>query len=328
MTEVRYWQGINQGLAAEMERDPRVALLGEDVGAPGGAFGATRGLQERFGADRVRDTPISELGIAGLGVGAALTGLRPVVEVMFDDFLTLAMDQLANQAAKLRFMTGGRARVPLTVRTVVGSGRGTGPQHGQSLEAWLGHVPGLAVALPATPADAQGLLQAAIRSDDPVVVFESLRLWSVKGAAWDEADPPPVGRAAVRRPGADVTLATLGGVLPRAEEACAMAAADGVDVELLDLRWLWPLDTEQLAGSLARTRRLVVAHDGVGFLGAGAEVAAWAAEHTEGLRTVRRVAPPRSPVPFAPSLEAAYFPSAERIRDACLAAVGREVASG
>jgi pyruvate dehydrogenase E1 component beta subunit len=321
MTEIRYWQGINQGLAAEMERDPRVALLGEDVGAPGGAFGATRGLQERFGTDRVRDTPISELGIAGLGVGAALTGLRPVVEIMFNDFLTLALDQVANQAAKLRFMTGGRARVPLTVRTVVGSGRGTGPQHGQSLEAWLGHVPGLGVALPATPADAQGLLQAAIRADDPVVVFESLRLWSVKGEAPAEPEPPPVGRAAVRRSGADVTLATLGGVLPRAEEACALAAERGVDVELVDLRWLWPLDTETLATSLGRTRRLVVAHDGVGFLGAGAEIAAWAAEHLEGLLGVRRVTPPRSPVPFTPSLEAEYFPSAQRISAACVAVV-------
>jgi acetoin:2,6-dichlorophenolindophenol oxidoreductase subunit beta len=318
---IRYWQGINQALAEEMERDPAVVLLGEDVGASGGAFGATRGLQERFGPDRVRDTPISELAIAGVGVGAALTGLRPVVEIMFDDFLTLAMDQISNQAAKLRFMTGGRARVPLVVRTMVGSGKGTGPQHGQSLEAWLGHVPGLAVALPATPADARGLLRAAIRHDDPVVVFESMRLWSVRGESGpDEA--PEVGKAAVRRAGRDVTLVSIGGVLGRAEEACAKAAGEGVEVELIDLRWLWPLDWACIAESLGRTGRLVIAHDSVGFLGPGAELAARAAESGLLGGGVARVAPPRSPVPFAPGLEAAYFPDAERIAAACISGGG------
>lgn len=317
MTELRYWQGINHALAAEMERDPSVVVLGEDVGASGGPFGATRGLQERFGAGRVRDTPISELALAGLGVGAALTGLRPVVEIMFDDFVTLAMDQLVNQAAKLRFMSGGRTRVPLVVRTMVGAGKGTGPQHGQSFEGWLAHVPGLAVAVPATPADACGLLRAAIRHDDPVVVFESLRLWSVRGEI-DDDDVAEVGRAAVRRRGGDVTLVSLGGVLPRVEEACRLAAEAGVDVELIDLRWLWPLDWAAIEASLRRTGRLVVAHDAVRFLGPASELAARAAE-TDGLlrAPVRRVAPPRSPVPFAPALEAAYFPSAERIAAAC-----------
>lgn len=317
MTQLRYWQGINQALGAELERDPSVVLLGEDVGASGGAFGATRGLQERFGPDRVRDTPISELALAGLGVGAALTGLRPVVEVMFNDFITLPMDQIANQAAKLRFMTGGKARIPLVIRTMVGAGKGTGPQHGQSLEGWLAQVPGIAVALPATPADACGLLRAAIRHQDPVVVFESMRQWSVRGEV-DIDDVPEVGKAAVRREGRDVTLVSLGGMLPRAEEACGFAADAGVDVELIDLRWLWPLDWPAIEESLRRTGRLVVAHDAVQFMGPASEIAARAAE-TDGLLKgpVRRVAPPRSPVPFAPSLEAAYFPSAERIAAAC-----------
>lgn len=319
MAEVRYWQAVNQALAEEMERDPSVVLFGEDVGGPGGAFGATRGLQERFGAARVRDTPISELALAGVGVGAAMTGLRPVVEIMFNDFTALAMDQLANQAAKLRFMTGGRARVPLVVRTLVGSGRGTGPQHGQSLEAWFGHVAGLNVVMPATPADARGLLKSSIRSVDPTIVMESLALWSVRGPVHAEDGVVPLGKAAVRREGRDLTLVSLGSVLPAAEKAAELGAGAGIEVELIDLRCLWPLDRDAIRSSLKKTGRLVLAHNSVGFLGPGAELAAWAAEEMFGeLRApVRRVAPPRSPVPFNPALERDYFPSPERILLAC-----------
>jgi pyruvate/2-oxoglutarate/acetoin dehydrogenase E1 component len=319
MPEIRYWQAINRALAEEMESDPTVVLIGEDVGAPGGAFGATRGLQERFGAVRVRDTPISELALAGVGVGAALTGLRPVVEIMFNDFTTLAMDQLANQAAKLRFMTGGGARVPMVVRTIVGSGRGTGPQHGQSLEAWFGHVPGLSVVMPATPADAHGLLRSAIRSDDPTIVMESLALWSVRGEVDGEGGEVPLGAAAVRRQGSDVTLVGLGSAMAATEGACELAAQAGIDVELVDLRSLWPLDREAIRSSLSKTGRLVVVHNSVGFLGPGAELAAWAAEEmfAELRAPVRRVAPPRSPVPFNPQLEREYFPSPERVFEAC-----------
>jgi pyruvate/2-oxoglutarate/acetoin dehydrogenase E1 component len=319
MAEIRYWQAINRALVEEMESDPSVVLIGEDVGAPGGAFGATRGLQERFGAGRVRDTPISELALAGVGVGAALTGLRPVVEIMFNDFTTLAMDQLANQAAKLRFMTGGGARVPMVVRTIVGSGRGTGPQHGQSLEAWFGHVPGLSVVMPATPADARGLLRSAIRSDDPTIVMESLALWSVRGEVDGEDGQVPLGAAAVRRQGSDLTLVGLGSAMAAAEGACELAAEAGIDVELIDLRSLWPLDREAVGSSLKKTGRLVVVQNSVGFLGPGSELAAWAAEEMFGdLRApVRRVAPPRSPVPFNPQLEREYFPSPERVLEAC-----------
>jgi pyruvate/2-oxoglutarate/acetoin dehydrogenase E1 component len=276
-------------------------------------------LQQKFGPGRVSDTPISEVALAGVGVGAALTGLRPVVEIMFNDFTTLAMDQLANQAAKLRFMTGGRAQVPMVVRTIVGSGRSTGPQHGQSLEAWFGHVPGLHVVMPTTPADARSLLKSSIRSSDPTIVMETLALWSVRGPVDDADGEVPLGRAALRREGSDVTLVGLGSALPAAEKACELAAEVGVEVELVDLRSLWPLDYEAVRSSLGKTGRLVVVHNSVGFLGPGAELAAWAAEEMFGeLRApVRRVAPPRSPVPFNPQLEKDYFPSAERIASVC-----------
>jgi len=323
MSQVKYWQAINQALAEEMEQDPRVVLLGEDVGAPGGPFSATRGLLDRFGPDRVRDTPVSELALAGLGVGAALVGLRPVVEIMFNDFLTLAMDQVVNQAAKLCFMTGGRARVPLVIRTIVGAGRGTGPQHGQSLEAWLGHVPGLKVACPSTPRDARGLLKAAIRDDNPVVLFESLALWGVRGEVPDADEVIPVGRAEVRREGRDVTLVGIGAVMARAEQAAERAAERGVSVEVVDLRSVQPLDRATLRASLEKTGRLLVAHDAVKFLGISAEVAAWAAEEAYDLlkAPVVRLGAPFSPVPFAPELERRYFPGTEAILEGLLRVV-------
>jgi pyruvate dehydrogenase E1 component beta subunit len=325
---MRYWQAINRALVEEMERDPSVILLGQDVGAPGGAFGTTKGLYARFGPERVLDTPISELAIVGVGVGAALTGSRPVVEIMFNDFTTLAMDQIANQAAKLRFMTGGRARVPLVIRTIVGSRKGTGPQHGQSLESWFGHVPGLSVVMPSTTADARGLLKAAIRSDGPVIVMESLALWSTQDESGEDRDGDsgivPLGTSVLRREGTDVTLVGIGPVMPTAMKAADLAAEQGLQVEVIDLRSLWPMDTQLVRQSLERTGRLVVTHDSVGFLGPGAEIAAWAAEEAFALlrAPVRRVAPVRSPVPFSPALEAEYFPTAERILQACQASMG------
>jgi pyruvate/2-oxoglutarate/acetoin dehydrogenase E1 component len=271
----------------------------------------------------VRDTPISELAIAGVGVGAALTGLHPVIEIMFNDFTTLALDQIANQAAKLRFMTGGGGRVPLVIRTMVGSGKNTGPQHGQSLEAWFGHTPGLSVVMPSTVADAYGLLTAALASEDPVVVMESMVLWSVRGELEDHPEPVRLGTGQVRREGDQVTLVGLGPVMPAAERAAELAAEQGVAVDLIDLRSLWPLDTEIIRRSLHKTGRLVIAHHSVGFLGPGAEVAAWAADQCFELLKgpIRRVAPPRSPVPFAPALERDYFPTPERILAACLGAL-------
>jgi pyruvate/2-oxoglutarate/acetoin dehydrogenase E1 component len=316
--DVKYWQAINRALADEMADDPRVVLLGEDVGRPGGAFGASRGLLERFGTSRVRDTPISELALAGVGLGAALVGLRPIIEIMFNDFLTLAMDQIVNQAAKFRFMSGGKARVPLVIRTGVGSGKSTGPQHSQSLEAWFAHTPGLRVVFPATTADAYGLLRAAIRDDNPVLVFESLRAWNQRGPIEDDC-PMELGRSSVRRHGKDLTLVTIGSVLGRALLACNEAASEGIDIELIDLRSIQPLDYDTLQMSLTKTGRLVVAHDAVGFLGLGSELAAWAAgEGFAHLRApVGRVAALDTPPPFAPHLETAYFPSTRSILEAC-----------
>jgi acetoin:2,6-dichlorophenolindophenol oxidoreductase subunit beta len=325
MSELKMWQAVNTALAEELERDPRVVVFGEDVGKPGGPFGASRGLRDSFGETRVRDTPISEAAITSVAVGAAMTGLRPVVEIMFFDFVTLAMDALVNQAAKMRYMSGGKLSVPMTVLTFAGSGRGSGPQHSQSLEAWLAHVPGLTVVYPSNPADAKGLLKAAIRSDDPVVFVESSRLWTVRGDVPETPDHVvPLGKAVVARPGSDVTLVSWGWAAARTIEAAALLADTGIDAEVLDLRTISPLDEAAILESVGRTGRLVVVHDAAGPFGPGAEIAALVAEHAfDALRApVARVAAPFAPAPFAKGLEHAYYPTPERIASVARAVVG------
>lgn len=321
MAQLKFWQAINHALRAEMARDPRVVIFGEDVGKIGGPFGASRGLLEAFGPQRVRDTPISEAAIVGVGLGAALNGLRPVAEVMFMDFVTLAMDQLVNQSAKMAYMSGGKMSVPLVVRTLCGAGRGTGPQHGQSLEAWLAHVPGLKVVWPSCPTDAKGLLQAAIRDDDPVVFVESLNLWNTREEVPDGDCALPIGKGVVRRAGRDVTVVAWGSAVPRALTAATDLARRGIEAEVLDLRSLSPLDEELVLGSLSRTGRLVVVHDAVAPFGPGAEIAALAA--SKGFAALKapvvRVTAPFSPVPFAPELERVYFPQPEAIAGAVTA---------
>jgi pyruvate dehydrogenase E1 component beta subunit len=321
---MKYWQAIQLALKEELARDPSVCVLGEDVGHAGGPFGATSGLLAAFGAERVRDTPICEAGIVGVAVGAAMAGLRPVAEVMFLDFLGLAMDQLVNQAAKLRHMSAGRVGVPLVVRTICGAGRQTGPQHGQSFEAWLGHVPGLKVVWGSNPADARGLLKAAIRDPDPVVVIESLSLWGQSGEVPEGDGVVPIGQAAVRRAGRDVTIVAYGGVVPRALAAARTLEGEGIDAEVLDLRTLSPLDAAAVLESLHRTHRLVVVHDAVEPCGIGAEIAALAAG--QGFRDlaapVMRVTAPFTLVPFVPALEQRYFPQPERIVEAVRSVVG------
>ncbi|MQA84274.1 MAG: alpha-ketoacid dehydrogenase subunit beta [Streptosporangiales bacterium] len=310
MPQLKYWQAINQAMAEELERDPATCLLGEDVGAAGGAFGASAKLQERFGEWRVRDTPISEATIVGAALGASMSGLRPIVEVMFFDFMAVAMDQVVNQAAKISFMSAGKYHAPMVVRTMAGTGRGTGPQHGQNLEGWLAHVPGLKVVWASEPADAKGLLKSAIRDDDPVVVIESLALWSRRGEVPEDPDHlVPIGRAAIRRAGRDVTVVSWGAAVHRALAAAAELEPE-VDVEVVDLRSLSPLDREGLFASVEKTGRLVVVHEAVGSFGPGAEIASLAADECfDALRApVRRVTPPFAPVPFPPQLEKAYFP--------------------
>lgn len=318
MRELKYWQAVNEALFEEMARDETVTLAGEDVAAPGGPFGASRGLLEKFGPWRVRDTPISELAIAGLGVGAALAGLRPIVEIMFFDFMGLAMDQILNEAAKMSYMSAGRQRVPMTIRTLCGAGRSNGPQHSQSLEAWLGHVPGLKVVWPSTPADAKGLLKAAVRDDNPVIVVDSLNLWTSKGMVPEGDYVTPIGKAEIRRGGTDATLVTIGSMVHRALEAAERLAAGGIDLEVVDLRTISPMDRDTILESVTKTHHLIIAHDAVKPFGFGAEVAALVAEEALDQldAPIRRVTAPFAPVPFSPSLEQAYYPQAATIEAA------------
>ncbi|MCC6222965.1 MAG: alpha-ketoacid dehydrogenase subunit beta [Thermoleophilia bacterium] len=324
MPELRVVDAINEALACELECDPAVLLLGEDV-ALGGPFGATAGLAERFGEDRVRNTPISEATVMGLAVGAATAGARPVVEVMFADFLTLGMDQLVNHAAKLRYMTGGQLAVPLTVRSTFGAGGGWGAHHSQSLEAWLAHVPGLKVGLPSCPADAWGILRAAIRDDGPVVVLEHRGLYFARGEVSTAGEPLPLGRAAVRRQGRDATVVALARMVPAALEAAARLAVDGIEIEVIDPRTLVPLDLDLITASVRRTHRLVVAHEAVIPWGPGAEIAALVQEAAfDDLdHPVLRVGAPRAPVPASPALERVYLPDADGIEVAVRSALAR-----
>lgn len=313
MKELKFWQAINEAMHEEFARDERVTLSGIDAGMPGGAFSASRGLLERFGPLRVRDTPISEAAIAGLGVGAAMNGLRPIVEIMFMDFLSLALEQLAGQGAKQHFMSTGRISVPLTVRTMCAAGRNAGPQHAGSLETWVAHIPGLKVVWPSTPGDAKGLLKAAVRDDNPVIVIENLSLWTAKGPVGGEDDVIEIGKSDVKRPGRDVTLVCVGSMVQRALAAAEALSAEGIEVEVLDLRTVSPLDKDGILASVARTHRLVIAHDAAKPFGFGAEVAAIVAEEalSELDAPIRRVTAPWAPLGTAPAQELAYYPGTE-----------------
>lgn len=300
-----------------MAADSSVCLLGEDVSS-GGPFGASSELVDRYGPWRVRDTPISEGTVVGLAVGAALSGLRPIVEVMFVDFVTLAMDQLVNHAAKLHYMSGGQLRVPLTVRAQFGASGSMGAQHSQSLEAWFVHVPGLKVVVPSTPADAHALLRAAIDDENPVIFLEHRGLYWSRGELSERPTDERLGLASVRRPGTDVTIVAIGAMVPRALEAAATLETEGLDVEVIDPRTLVPLDLDTLIDSVTRTGRLVIAHEAVTTGGVGAEIAAAIGARAHGaLRApIGRVGAPFSPVPAGAELEAFYIPSASTIAEA------------
>ena len=314
-TELFYAEALRDALQLEMRRDPRVLVMGEDIAEHGGAFQVTAGLLEEFGPGRIRQTPISELGIVGTGVGAALTGLRPVVELMYIDFSGLAIDQIVNQAAQNRFMFGGQARVPLVVRTQGGSGRGNAAQHSKSLEAWFTHVAGLKVVMPATPADAKGLLTAAMRDDDPVMFIEHKLLYRTKGPVPDGEHVVPLGTADVKREGSDLTIVTWSREVLFALEAASMLAADGVDVEVIDLRSLVPLDRDAILTSVRKTRRLLVVHEAIKRAGYGAEIAALVAEEAfDDLDAPpRRLAGVETPIPYAAHLERGVIPQVEDI---------------
>jgi acetoin:2,6-dichlorophenolindophenol oxidoreductase subunit beta len=324
MTETTYVRAITTTLAAAMRADPRVFVLGEDV-AEGGPWGATAGLVEEFGADRVRNTPISESAICGVSIGAAQSGLRPVVEIMFVDFVTLALDQLVNQAAKAHFMSGGQLSVPLVLRTQGGAGQRGGAQHSQSLEAWLTHVPGLKVAMPSTVADVAGLLASAIADPNPVVLVENKALYFRSEELPDEPEPVLLGRAKVVRAGRDVTVVALSRLVHESLAAAEELAADGIEVEVIDPRTLVPLDLDTILDSVGRTHRLVVAHEAVRNGGFGAELAAQvqAAAFDELDAPIERVGAPFAPIPFSPPLEDAYLPGRAEVAAAVRSLVGR-----
>ncbi|HPL78940.1 MAG TPA: transketolase C-terminal domain-containing protein [Burkholderiaceae bacterium] len=295
-----YAQAAVRAVQREMLADPRVVVLGEDVGR-GGIFGQYAGLQQQFGAARVIDTPISEAAIMGAGVGMALAGMRPIVEMRVVDFALCGMDEIVNQAAKNRFMFGGQGRVPLVARMPGGIWDASAAQHSQSLEAWFAHLPGLVVVCPSTPQDNYSLLRAALQSGDPVVYIEHKTLWGSQGAV-DEALAIPLGQAAVRRRGSALTMVSWSRQALLCEQACDALAAEGIDVELIDLRSIWPWDREQVLTSCARTGKLLVVHEAVQAGGFGAEISATVAEAT-GCR-IRRLGAPRIPVGYAPVLEA------------------------
>jgi 2-oxoisovalerate dehydrogenase E1 component len=305
----RIMDAIRAALAYELEHDPDVFLAGIDVGAGGNIFALTRGLHDRW-PERVRDTPISETAICGLAVGAAMVGLRPVVEVMYLDFIGVCLDQLMNQAAKLRLMTGGKVQLPLVVRSQFGAGRSSGSQHSQSLEALLAHLPGLTVVMPSTPADTYGLLRAAIRDPNPTVFIEHRLTYGWKGPRPDPDHLVPIGKAKVVRSGRDVTIVSVSRMVSECVAAAEELAADGIEAEVIDLRTVSPLDRETVLASVAKTSRLLVAHEAVRDFGIGAELAALAAE--EGFwhldAPIRRVGGPFTPIPYAPALEQAWLP--------------------
>jgi pyruvate/2-oxoglutarate/acetoin dehydrogenase E1 component len=309
--ELSYAQALQEAMAQAMEADERVFLMGEDIGVYGGAFQVTGDLVQRFGEQRVMDTPIAELGAAGVAVGAALAGSRPVFEFQFSDFATLAMEQIVNQAAKIRFMLGGAVSVPLVMRFPAGSGTGAAAQHSQSLEAWFAHVPGLKVVQPATPHDAKGLLLAAIDDPDPVMVFEHKLLYKMRGPVPAEPYRVPIGKAAILRPGRDLTIVASAIMVHRALAAAEALAREGMDVEVIDLRTLRPMDRDTIVASVSHTTRLLCVYEGVKTLGIGTEVAAMIAESEAFDRLdapIRRLGGAECPIPYNPELERAAVP--------------------
>jgi acetoin:2,6-dichlorophenolindophenol oxidoreductase subunit beta len=323
--EITFAEAIREALAEEMRRDSRVFIMGEDVAEAGTPFKVLSGLVEEFGTSRVVDTPISEAGFTGVGVGAAMTGLRPVVDIMFGDFVTLTMDQMVNQAAKVHYMSGAKWKVPMVMRTTLGAARRSAAQHSQSLHAWFSHVPGLKVALPSTPYDAKGLLKTAIRDDNPVVFFEDKMSYKLKGPVPTEEYTIPFGVADIKRAGTDITLVGTSSMVQLAMEAAALLEEAGVSAEVVDPRTTWPLDEQTLIESVKKTSRAIVMDEGYGRYGVAAELAATIAEgafhYLDG--PVKRMGAMHVPIPFSPPLEDVTLPTPKAIFEAAMKLCGR-----
>jgi pyruvate dehydrogenase E1 component beta subunit len=325
MPEVTYREAVRDALSSAMRADDGVFLMGEDIAEMGGSMGVTQGMLAEFGPERVRNTPISEMAIVGAGIGAAMQGMRPVVEIMYQDFLTLSMEQLVNQAAKHRTMSGGQVKVPLTIRTQGGAGWSPGAQHAQQLESWFVHVPGLKVVYPSTPEDARGLLWSSIYDDNTVIFFEHRLLYPLKGEVPDELQPIELGKARVLRAGADVTVVAIGRMVPEALKAAEDAEKEGISVEVVDPRTLLPLDEETIIGSVKKTTRCVTAHEAVTRGGFGAEVAAvvqqGAFDYLDA--PIERVGAKFAPLAFAPAMEQWVVPHAADVLEAVKRTVAR-----
>src|SRR5579864_8441909 len=325
MPELSYREAVRDALSQAMRQDEDVFVMGEDIAEMGGSMGVTHGLVEEFGPERVRNTPISEIAIVGAGIGAAMQGMRPVVEIMYEDFLTLSMEQIVNKAAKHRYMSGGQVKVPLTIRTQGGAGWSPGAQHAQQLEAWFVHVPGLKVVFASTPSDARGLLWSSIYDDNPVVFFEHRTLYGIKEDVSDAIEPIPLGKARVHRSGEDVTVVATGRLVHEALAAAQQAEEEGVSVEVLDPRTLQPLDEQAIIDSVKKTNRCVVAHEAVTRMGFGAEVAALVQHGAFDWldAPVERVGARFCPLPFAPVMEEWVVPHAADVLAAVSRTVGR-----
>lgn len=327
MRELTFLEAIRETLQQQMRQDDRVFLIGEDIGVYGGSFGVTKGLVEEFGEERVRDTPISELGMTGVAVGAALTGLRPIVDFQFSDFIALALDQIVNQAAKIRYMYGGKGHVPLVIRTPGGSGTGAAAQHSQSLEAWLTHIPGLKVIQPSTAYDAKGLLAAAIMDPNPVIFYEHKLLYKRSDHVPEHPYHIPLGKAEVKRTGEDVTIVATGVMVSRALEAAETLGDEDISVEVIDPRTLVPLDEQAILMSVAKTGRLLIVHEAVKRSGYGAEMASMVAE--KGFSYLKapiiRLGGHPVPIPSNKQLERAAVPQKENIIEKVMELIGRQV---
>lgn len=319
LREITYLEAIKEAMSQEMRSNDDVFLIGEDIGVYGGAFGVTKGMVEEFGPERIRDTPISESAITGAAVGSALTGMRPIVELQFSDFITIAMDQLVNQAAKLRYMHGGKGEVPLVLRTASGSGTGAGAQHSQSLEAWVAHIPGIKVVQPSSAYDAKGLLKAAIDDNNPVIFYEHKILYKTKGKVPKEPYSIPLGKADIKREGTDITIVATAIMVHRALEAASELKKEGISVEVVDPRTLVPLDEETIIESVIKTKHLVVVHEAVKRGGYGAEIASMVAGSKAFhylAAPIKRLGGEAVPMPFSPELEKAAVPQVGDIIEA------------